>query len=126
ATADRGGAGVQSKRDRANLGTEGTAPPYTVSWNTRSVANGTHSLTAVARDTSNNTGTSATVSVTVGNTGPPPGLVAAYGFNEGANTTVADSSGSGNNGTGTNTTWTTAGKFGAALTFHGTSSRVTV
>jgi hypothetical protein len=126
---DRGVAGVQYKLDGANLGAEVTTPPYTFTWNTRTASNGSHTLSAVARDTSNNTAPSAGVTVTVSNTGPPPpppGLVAAYGFNEGANTTVADSSGSGNNGTASNTTWSTAGKFGNALSFNGTSSWVTV
>ncbi|MGB7220840.1 MAG: LamG-like jellyroll fold domain-containing protein, partial [Vicinamibacterales bacterium] len=54
------------------------------------------------------------------------GLVAAYAFNEGAGTTTADSSGSANNGTITSATWTTAGKFGSALRFNGTSALVTV
>jgi len=55
-----------------------------------------------------------------------PGLVAAYAFNEGSGTTVADISGNNNNGTITAATWTTAGKFGNALAFNGTSARVTV
>ena len=55
-----------------------------------------------------------------------PGLVAAYSFNEGSGTTVADSSGNNNNGTLTAATWTTAGKFGNALSFNGTSACVTV
>jgi glucose/arabinose dehydrogenase len=129
ASDDRGVAGVQYKLDGANLGTEVTAPPYTFTWNTRTASNGSHTLSAVARDTSNNTAPSAGVDVTVSNTGPsppPPGLVAAYGFNEGVNTTVADSSGSGNNGTVSNTTWSTAGKFGGALSFNGSTSWVTV
>src|SRR5882672_9206645 len=54
------------------------------------------------------------------------GLVAAYAFNEGSGTTVADISGNNNNGTITAATWTTAGKFGNALAFNGTSARVTV
>ena len=54
------------------------------------------------------------------------GLVAAYSFNEGSGTTVADSSGNNNTGTITGATWTTAGKFGSALVFNGTSARVTV
>jgi len=55
------------------IGTD-TTSPYSVSWNTSSVANGTHSLTAKAYDAVNNIGTSAAVSVTVGNGGstPPP------------------------------------------------------
>ena len=54
------------------------------------------------------------------------GLVAAYGFNEGSGATVADASGNGNNGTISNATWSTAGKFGDALSFNGTSSVVTI
>jgi fibronectin type 3 domain-containing protein len=54
------------------------------------------------------------------------GLVAAYSFNEGTGTTVADASGNGNNGTVSGATWTTAGKYGNALVFNGTSARVTI
>ena len=54
------------------------------------------------------------------------GLVAAYSFGEGSGTTVADGSGSGNAGTIQNATWTAAGKYGPALSFNGTSARVTV
>ena len=53
------------------------------------------------------------------------GLVAAYGFDEGAGTVVHDSIASANNGTAANTSWTT-GRFGGALSFNGTSSWVTV
>ncbi len=62
-----GVAGVQFRLDGANLGTEDTASPYSVSWNTVSVANGTHTLTAVARDAAGNTKTSSSVTVTVNN-----------------------------------------------------------
>src|SRR5258705_7733629 len=55
-----------------------------------------------------------------------PGLVAAYAFNEGSGTTVADVSGNNNNGTISAATWTSAGKFGSALMFNGTSAQVTV
>src|SRR5215467_13558651 len=54
------------------------------------------------------------------------GLVAAYGFDEGSGTTVTDASGNGNNGTITNATWATAGKFGKALSFNGSNARVTI
>src|SRR5215467_10533173 len=66
-----GVAGVQFRLDGANLGAEDTASPYSVSWNTGSVANGSHTLTAIARDAAGNRTTSAAVTVTVSN-GPPP------------------------------------------------------
>jgi hypothetical protein len=53
-------------------------------------------------------------------------LVAAYNFNEGSGTIVNDASGSGNNGTISGATWTTSGKYGNALSFNGSNSRVTV
>ena len=59
-------------------------------------------------------------------TGTTPTPVAAYSFNEGSGTTVADASGTGNAGTIGTATWTTQGKFGNALSFNGTSARVTV
>jgi uncharacterized repeat protein (TIGR01451 family) len=57
---------------------------------------------------------------------PPSGLVAAYSFNEGSGTSVADASGQGNAGTIASGTWTTQGRFGSALTFNGTSTRVSI
>ena len=54
------------------------------------------------------------------------GLVAAYSFNEGSGTTVGDASGTGNNGTASNTTWSTSGKYGGALSFNGTNARVNI
>ena len=54
------------------------------------------------------------------------GLVASYSFNEGSGTTVADASGNGNNGTISSATWSTAGKYGNALAFNGTSARITI
>jgi hypothetical protein len=57
---------------------------------------------------------------------PTSGLVAAYSFNEGTGTTAADASGTGNTGTLTDATWTTAGKYGGALSFDGSSALVSV
>jgi hypothetical protein len=54
------------------------------------------------------------------------GLVAAFGFDEGSGSTVTDVSGNGNNGTLTNATWATAGKYGKALQFNGTNALVTI
>jgi hypothetical protein len=56
----------------------------------------------------------------------PPGLVAEYGFDEASGTAVRDSSGRGNDGSATATTRTPSGRFGGALSFNGTSSRVVV
>ena len=63
-----GVAGVQFKLDGANLGTEDPSSPYSVSWNTTTATNGTHTLTAVARDAAGNTTTSTARTVTVNNT----------------------------------------------------------
>ncbi|HXI30676.1 MAG TPA: Ig-like domain-containing protein, partial [Vicinamibacterales bacterium] len=60
-------AGVQFLLDGANLGAEDTAAPYSIAWNTASVANGVHSLAARARDGAGNLTTSAPVTVTVSN-----------------------------------------------------------
>ena len=66
-----GVAGVQFLLDGTNLGAEDTAAPYTASWNTTGAANGSHTLTAVARDAAGNRTTSAAVTVTVSNAPPP-------------------------------------------------------
>jgi hypothetical protein len=55
-----------------------------------------------------------------------PALVAAFGFSEGSGTTLADASGSGNNGTVSGATWTGSGKYGSALSFDGVNDWVTV
>src|SRR5258705_7433916 len=54
------------------------------------------------------------------------GLVAAYGFDEGAATRVTDISGNGNHGTLENAAWTAGGKFGGALAFNGTNAKVSI
>lgn len=121
-------AGVRFEVDGTAVGTEDTTAPYTTQWSSSTVANGTHTIRAVARDAAGNTAASAPVSVTVSNssTPPPSGLVAAYSFNEGGGTTVADGSGRGNNGTLNGPTWTTAGRYGGALSFDGTNDQVTI
>ncbi|NBD11682.1 S8 family serine peptidase [Corallococcus silvisoli] len=66
ATDNVGVSRVEFYAGTALLGTA-TASPYSISWNTTTVANGTYSLTTKAYDAANNVGTSATVSVTVNN-----------------------------------------------------------
>ena len=95
-----------------------------MAWNTVAATNGSHTLTARARDAAANTTTSAARTVTVANaaaTGP----VAAYAFNEGSGTTVVDASGSANNGTVSGAVWA-PGRSGGALRFDGTNDLVTV
>jgi ribosomal protein L35AE/L33A len=59
--------GVQFKLDGAALGAEVTTAPYSVQWNTRMSPNGSHTITAVARDAAANIGTASPVTVTVSN-----------------------------------------------------------
>jgi hypothetical protein len=63
--------GVQLKLDGSSLGAELTGAPYSVSWNTTGAANGSHALTAVARDAAGNSAVSAVVNVTVSNNPAP-------------------------------------------------------
>jgi hypothetical protein len=63
-----GVAGVQFKVDGANAGAEDTSSPYSIAWDSVSATNGTHNITAVARDAAGNATTSTSVSVTVSNT----------------------------------------------------------
>ena len=112
-------AGVQFLLDGANLGAEvtGPGPTYTYSWNTATATNGSHTLSARARDGAANIATAANRSVTVSNTAPS-GLIAAYSFDAGSGPTVVDSSGNGIIGTLAGATWTTAGKYGNALSLQ--------
>jgi hypothetical protein len=54
----------------------------------------------------------------------PNPTLAAYAFNEGAGATTADASGKGHTGALSGATWTTAGKYGKALSFNGSTSYV--
>ena len=129
ATDDVGVAGVQFRLGAANLGAEDTSSPYSISWDTTTVGNGSYQLTAVARDSASQTTTSTPITVTVSNsTGPPLGLglVAAYGFDAGSGSSAADSSGKGNVGSISGAVWSGAGRFGSALSFDGVNDWVTV
>ena len=66
ATDNVGVAGVQFLLDGIALGAEDTSSPYSVSWNTTTATNGTHTLSALARDAAGNT-TTKSVTVTVNN-----------------------------------------------------------
>lgn len=93
---------------------------------------GTAIVTLTVSDGTLTAVTSFTLTVSGVVTPPPPppstgsGLVAAYGFNEGAGSTAADASGNGLTGTLQGATWTSAGRYGGALSFNGTNSLVTI
>ena len=108
-----------------NRGGSGTATG-TTSWSVASIQllPGSNVLTVTARDLTGNVRT-AILTVTF-NAPITYGQVAAYSFNEGAGATLSDASGNNNLGTVTNGTWSTTGKFGNALSFNGTSSRLFV
>jgi hypothetical protein len=80
-----------------------------------------------AVDASGNlSGYSTVVSVTTGaGTPPPAGLVAGYSFDTGSGSSLSDLSGNGNTGTISGASWV-AGKYGGALSFNGSTSRVSV
>ncbi len=67
--------GVQFLLDGANLGTEDTASPYSIVWNTTLTSNGAHTLSARTRDAAGNLGFSANVNVIVDNEAPTGSVV---------------------------------------------------
>lgn len=72
--------GVQFFVDGTAVGPEDTTEPYGANWDTRVVANGAHTLTARARDTSGNTTVSAPVNANVANSDYFQNEVLATGF----------------------------------------------
>ncbi|MEI2771042.1 MAG: PKD domain-containing protein [Candidatus Competibacter sp.] len=88
---------------------------------------GTYTVTLTATGSSDTMPSTKTQTITVSAaSASTDGLVAAYNFEEASGNTVVDASGNGNHGTINGATWTTAGKFGSALSFNGTSNLVTV
>ena len=126
ATAGQGVAGVQFKLDGQNLGAEDTSAPYSCDWDTRAELNGSHTLTAVVRDSVGNAATSAPVSVTVSNAGvSTAGLQAAYNFDNGpVGTALVDSSGNFRTATLLGGGWTSGGRYGGAISLNGTNGEV--
>ena len=72
ATDNIGVAGVQFQVDGLNVGAEDLTAPYAVNWNTTLVADGPHTVLAVARDAAGNRGTSAPVFVQTSNQANTP------------------------------------------------------
>jgi hypothetical protein len=129
-------AGVVFLVDGVQVGAEDTTEPYGASWDSQTVTDGTHVVTARARDAAGNVADSTAISVTVSNVvAPPPppppppqvnGLVAAYNFNQGSGLSTPDASGAGNPGTISGAVWTDLGRFGQALSFDGINDRIDV
>jgi len=67
ATDNHNVSGVKFYAGATQIGSESTVAPYSVSWDTTTVANGSIQLTAVARDAVGNMTTSSVVAVTVNN-----------------------------------------------------------
>jgi putative lipoic acid-binding regulatory protein len=118
-----GVAGVQFLLNGVNLSAEDVVSPYAVSWSTASVANGTYTLTARARDAAGNSATSSPVSVTVFNNST---LIVALNLNEGTGTAAADVSGNNHPGTLINTPAWTTGKYGQGVSLNGTSTYINI
>ena len=72
ATSSIGVASVQFQLDGANVGSPVTAAPYSYSWDTTKSSNGSHTLKAIAKDTAENSTTSAGDTVNVKNTVAAP------------------------------------------------------
>ena len=72
ATDALGVTGVQFYIDGVALGAQDTAAPYSVSLNTTLYANGSHTISANARDAAGNVGTSATMTITINNPAAAP------------------------------------------------------
>lgn len=72
ATDNVGVSGVQFKIDGNNIGAEDVTAPYSINWDSLSVANGTHALSAVARDAAGNKTTSNQIAINVNNATSEP------------------------------------------------------
>ncbi|MGH8707232.1 MAG: Ig-like domain-containing protein [Burkholderiales bacterium] len=77
ASDDRGVAGVQFQLDGVDGGAEDTTTPYSVTWDTTTASDGSHTLAAVARDAAGNRTTSDPVTITVSN-GTAPAAAKRY------------------------------------------------
>lgn len=121
--------GVQFLLDGANLGSEDTTIPYSMSWNSMQNNNGSHMLTARARDTALNQAMSASVPVTVNNSSststPAAGLIGYWKLDESSGSTASDSSSGYSGNLINNPIWQT-GNINNGLSLNGTNQYVSV
>src|SRR6185436_10312599 len=74
ATDNVGVESVQFRIDGNPIGAPVIESPYALAWNSAEVSNGSHALSAVARDTSGNTRTSTSVTITTSNDRTAPSV----------------------------------------------------
>jgi hypothetical protein len=112
--------------DNVQISSPDIDSPYEVQLNTLSLSDGEHIIKAIARDTSSNSSTSETVTITVDNQPFPPevdDLQSWWKFDENVGTSSFDTVGA-NNGTLANgATWSTGVK-GSAVDVSGNGARV--
>ena len=111
--------------DGSSVGTDSSSP-YSMSWSSLSVANGSHTVTARATDVAGNQTTSSSVTLNVQNPAPSS-IVGDWLFDEASGTTAVDSSDYGNNGTLYNgPVRTSDGRATQVLQFDGVNDYVRV
>ena len=96
---------VQFQVDGANVGSAITSSPYSTTWDSTGVVDGSHTIDVVAKDAAGNTTTSASITVTVDNT--PPAI-----------SSIATST----TGTTATITWTTDEAASSTVNYGSTSS----
>jgi hypothetical protein len=101
-----------------------TTSPYSYSWDSRWVNNGTHQVYAQARDAAGNVTRSVTNTITVANpVASLPNPVAGWAFNEGSGTTATDSFGNNVLALRNGAVPSGSGKFGTGLVLDGVNDR---
>ena len=79
ASDDVGVTSVQFLLDGNSLGAADTSAPFSASWDTTAAANGSHTLSARARDAAGNSTTATNITVSVNNGGTDPAQVGQWG-----------------------------------------------
>lgn len=120
ASDDTGVSFVRFAIDGSYLGAADSSAPYGTVWNTITMPNGTHSITAEARDAADNVATSASVTVTVDNSAADitSNLMFHLRFEERLGTTTVDSANGYVMKLLNGTRWV-KGKFGSGAFFDG-------
>jgi hypothetical protein len=114
-----GVAAVQFKIDGTNVGASGTTTPYSITWNSTSVADGSHTIAAVAEDTSGLYATS-TIGATVRNNPPVISAIATSSATSTGETIMwtTDEAATSQINYGTTTSYGSASSSAALVTSH--------